>query len=676
VTESSTAVFLSYASQDAEPARRICEALRAAGIEVWFDQSELRGGDAWDRQIRNQIHCCALFVPIISAHSDDRTEGYFRLEWKLAVDRSHLMADDASFLLPVVIDDTLDATARVPDKFRTVQWSRLPAGTASSIFVGRVLRLLSPGQLPSAPTRPPVRAPASASVWSGPDVTAPRWKRPAVLLIAMVAVIGMGCFAVDKFWPSKRPTVPVSASITYSALTAQRMIFEKSIAVLPFVDMSEKKDQEYFADGMAEEILDLLAKVPQFKVIGRTSSFQFKGHNQDLRSIGMKLGVVYLVEGSVRRAGDRLRVTAQLIGAEDGSHQWSQSYDENSGDVIDIQDKIAAGIVRSLQVTVGADGLQERPTLRNAEAYDLYLRGRHEMDRFDKLGFETAAGYFQQALEIDPSLVRAAEWLGAAHEFLAEWGFVPARDGYETTRASLKRALALDPRSGLAHALMCTVNGIYDWNWPVAVEECKLAVTLEPRNPQVLGYAGQIQAVAGHWDEAERLTTASIALDPLFAGWHDVLAIIYDRSGQLSQAEAERYRTIEISPTYERAHFDLAMTLVASGKLEGALSEIRRETLDGVRDAGFAVIYDAIGHRSDADAALLRFTKKHATDRAYRIAQVHAYREETDSAFVWLDRAYDQKDVDLWWFKGNLAFKNLENDTRYKAFLHRMNLPK
>jgi TolB-like protein len=479
----------------------------------------------------------------------------------------------------------------------------------------------------------------------------------AAVLAGMAVAVGVGI----HFWPMKGP--------------AAAAVSDKSIAVLPFTDMSQNKDQEYFADGMAEEVLDLLTKVPGIRVIGRTSSFQFKDKGGDLRSISRTLGAIYIIEGSVRKSGDRLRVTAQLIGAADGSHLWSQTYDEKSGDVLRIQDRIAAGIVRALQVTVGADGLQDRPALKSADAYDLYLRGRHEMDRFDKTGFETAAGYFQQALEIDPSLVRAAEWLAAAQEFMAEWGFVPAREGYEVTRASLERALKLDPRSGLAHSLMCTVHAIYDWDSTAAVKECKLALALEPRNPQVLGYAGQIQAVVGHWDEAARLTTASIGLDPLFAGWHDLLAIIRDRTGHLTEAEVERRRTLDISPTYERAHFDLGLTLLAEGKLDAAVAEMQEETPDGGRDAGLAIIYNAMGRKVDSDEALARFSEQHATDRAYRIAQIHAYRGDTSAAFVWLSRAYDQKDVDLLWFKGNLAFKAYEADPRYRAFLHKMNLP-
>jgi tetratricopeptide (TPR) repeat protein len=331
-------------------------------------------------------------------------------------------------------------------------------------------------------------------------------------------------------------------------------------------------------------------------------------------------------------------------------------------------------VVRALQVTVGADDLQSQPTLKSTEAYDLYLRGRHAMDRFDKDGFENAAGYFQQALAIDSTLIRAAEWLAAAHEFLAEWGFVPAREGYEQARTAVEHALNLDPGSGMAHSLLCTIHLVHDWDWGAAAEECNRALSLEPRNPQVLGYAGQYHTVVGQWDEAARLITASIAVDPLFAGWHDELAIIRDHTGRLADAEAERRKTLEISPTYERGHLDLGLTLLAEGKLEAALDAIHQETIDGGRDAGLAIVYYAMGRKVEADEALARYTRDHANDRAYRIAQIHAYRGDGNEAFNWLDRAYRQKDVDLWYFIGNLPFKALESDPRYKAFLQKMNL--
>ena len=264
MTEPSKAVFLSYASQDAEAARHICDALRSAGVEVWFDQSELRGGDVWDRQIRKHIHDCALFVPIISSTTQARLEGYFRREWKLAVDRTHDMAEGKPFLVPVVIDDTKDQEAEVPESFRAVQWTRLPEGQTPPAFVERVARLLSPGQAPASAKVRPQAPPTSALVTPSKEPARTSWRsRSEVLLIAAVAVIAVGYVAIDRFVLSKHvaEAVPASASAVQSVAPTQSTIPEKSIAVLPFVDMSEKKDQEYFSDGLSEELIDHLRRL-------------------------------------------------------------------------------------------------------------------------------------------------------------------------------------------------------------------------------------------------------------------------------------------------------------------------------------------------------------------------------------------------------------------------------
>jgi len=260
--EDTRAIFLSYASQDAEIALRIADALRAAGFEVWFDQTELRGGDAWDVLIRKRIKDCMLFVAVISKNTESRREGYFRLEWKLAVDRSHLMADDQAFIMPVVIDDTSEAQARVPDRFRERQWSRLSGGAAFAAFAERVAQAIP--QLGKGDAR---RA---------------------------------------------SPDQPKAASTL------------KAIAVLPLANMSADPENEYFSDGMTDEIINALSKVPGVHVASRSSCFAFKGKKDvNVRQIGEKLGVTTLLEGSVRKVGNRIRIAAQLVNVDNGYQLWS-----------------------------------------------------------------------------------------------------------------------------------------------------------------------------------------------------------------------------------------------------------------------------------------------------------------------------------------------------------------
>ena len=329
------AVFLSYASQDAEAAQQLCNALRAADIEVWFDRSELRGGDAWDALIRKQIKGCYLFVPIISANTQSREEGYFRREWNLAVGRTLDMAEDRTFLLPIVIDGTSDSEARVPDKFREVQWTRLPGGANPQAFLTQVRRLIAPEanapKTPSPPS-PPTRNPTPATMAS-PSLVSTRPVVRSVLpwVVSTALMLGVGYVVADKFFASKRAAPTAETAITVPAKAEP--VSNKSIAVLPFVDMSEKKDQEYFSDGLSEELIDHLARSVDLKVIARTSSFQFKGKNEDVRTIAAKLGVANLLEGSVRTAGQAVRITAQLIRASDGTHLWSHSYDRQMRDI-------------------------------------------------------------------------------------------------------------------------------------------------------------------------------------------------------------------------------------------------------------------------------------------------------------------------------------------------------
>jgi TolB-like protein/Flp pilus assembly protein TadD len=464
----------------------------------------------------------------------------------------------------------------------------------------------------------------------------------------------------------------LSAAVhTNMATTA---VMDKSIAVLPFEDMSEKKDQGYFADGMAEEVVHLLASVPGIRVIGRSSSFQFKGKNEDLRAIGSVLGAAYVLEGSVRRSGNRLRVTAQLIGTQDGSHLWSGSYDKDFDEVLQIQDQIAASLVRALQVAVGVD-LPSRPILKSAPGYDLYQRGRHALDRFDKVGFESAAGYFEQALALDPTSIRAAESLALVHVYIAEWGHAMPREGFERARISCERVLELHPTSGMAHSQLALIHSIYDWDWAAAVGKIQRALALDARDPGILVTAAIIHLSLDRLDEATAFYNAALALDPLGAISHAGLGTISYRMGRIAEAEARLRSAIEVSPTFLWAHWTLGTVLLTAGKLDAALAQMQQATSDGGADAGIALVYHAMNRKAESDAALVRATKTYAGQSAYVLAQVHAYRGEFEQALAWLDRAYRQKDVALYRVKGDPLLKNLEPDRRYKAFLRKMNLP-
>ena len=325
MTEPARAVFLSYASQDAEAARRIADTLRAVGIEVWFDQSELRGGDVWDQKIRHQIRDCALFLPIISSHTQERTEGYFRLEWRLADQRTHLMGRTRPFIVPVCVDGTPETDADVPDAFSAAQWTRLPNGEVQPAFVERVLRLLSPeavhapGEVRSR-AAPAVLPTGAAPRLTAPSPAAPRPTQRVLLLIAAVAVIGVGYFAVDKSWLSKPPATDAqtSPSNIQAGTPLHGAIPEKSDRCTAICRHEREEGPGVFLGRpVARNCIDLLAKTPGLRVGPRRRRSTSRAR-RTMSRIAAQLRVANVLEGSVRKAGNTLRVTAQLIRADTG----------------------------------------------------------------------------------------------------------------------------------------------------------------------------------------------------------------------------------------------------------------------------------------------------------------------------------------------------------------------
>jgi TolB-like protein len=475
---------------------------------------------------------------------------------------------------------------------------------------------------------------------------------------------------VDKVAEVTSPAVPAAATIVTTSTVPS-----KSIAVLPFADMSEKKDQEYFADGMAEEILDLLARIPGLTVIGRTSSFQFKGKSDDLRTIGAKLGAAFVLEGSVRKSGDRLRVTAQLIDSQSGTHLWSDTYDRDMTDVLKLQDEIASGIVRAMEVTVGADALRQRASIKNVDAYQFYLRGRHAFDRYDRDGDDEAAADYKAAINLEPTFAEAAVHLALTRTQQAIFGFIDYAGGFEEARRIAENALGLDSSLAVGHSVLAAYYTRLAWDWPAADREAKRAVELDPGGVIPLDVSAVLATSLGHWDEAVRLLNAAIAFDPLNAALYWDLGNARYRSGRLVEAESAFRRLLEIAPTYVSAHFELGRVLLEAGHPREALDEMERESPEPYsgRTLGLAMVYYALGQRTDSDAAVKRLAGEGGDDWPFGMAEAYAFRGDADKAFQWLDRAYITKD-ELQYFKGNPTFRKIERDPRYNAFLQKMNL--
>ncbi len=519
------AIFLSYASQDADSARRICDALRAAGLEVWFDQSELRGGDAWDASIRKQIKECALFVPIISPNTQSREEGYFRREWNFAVDRMLDMADHKTFLLPVMLDGVAQPDALVPDKFRERQWTRIDGDAAIAAFCARVAKLLA-GRGSSAKN---------------------------ALEAAPVLEFG-----------------PVIERTTQADETP-------SIAVLAFANRSASAEDEYFSDGLADELLSVLAKIKGLRVIARTSSFVFKGKGDDVASIGQKLNVATLLEGSVRKSGNRVRISVQLVRCADSSHLWSETYDRTLDDIFAVQDDIAQRVVTELRTTLlgmpsapNADIAREiaqatetRP--ENPEVQQKCQQARFLLEQRTRVSIETAIKRFREAIDIDPRCSSAFSGLAHALGLLSTHLVEQKQDLTQQSLSAAQTALRLDPRNASAHLALAAHALSQRRNYAEWIEAMDKAAELAPNNSQVLRLVAQRHWSLGELDDAQRCLDRAFAIDPLSATICLSRASLAMFKREFGLARSGIDDVIAMSPSWSMPYEELACLAQLSG---------------------------------------------------------------------------------------------------------------
>lgn len=636
-------VFISYASQDAETAQRICAAIEAAGVSCWMAPRDVTPGAQYADAIVRAINEAQAVVLVLSA---------------AAISSSHVgrEVERAASKRKPIIAFRLDAETLSPALeyfLGESQWIEVPALGMPAALVKLVdamgRRRDAPAQQ-NAPIRQSGRRKHRIAV-----VTA--------IFVALCCAAGEGV----RWWSSKhQPVQPVAADTAV----------DKSIAVLPFVDMSEKRDQEYFGDGMAEEIIDLLARVPDLRVPARTSSFYFKGKQTKVPDIARELGVANVLEGSIRRSGSRLRVTVQLVRADSGYHLWSETYDRPFDDVFRLQDDIANAVVQALQIKLmGGPLTRRRGGTQNLEAYQLYLRALSSMFQGTRNSLLAARDDFDHAIRLDPDFGLAWAELSRDTLFLTNNQVLSAQEGYERARHLAQHALQLSPDLAEAHGTLANVYRNYDWDWAASAEEVRQALELDPTNPAALTRAGQLSYTLGRWDDADRQLRLALVRDPLFTVALWSLGTAQYSAGRFADADATYRRVLELAPGFFLARPYLAKALLAEDKPEAALAMVQTPEEKGESQALLPIALQATGHRRESDEALKALATRYADTQAYYVAMTYAYRNDRDLALQWLERAYNQKDQNFVEIVGEPLFKNVANDSRYKALLKKMNLP-
>jgi TolB-like protein/Flp pilus assembly protein TadD len=492
-------------------------------------------------------------------------------------------------------------------------------------------------------------------------VTARPKKHVWIYVVVIGAAISIGLFFLGRYTAGNK-----TAAAKSNELPA------KSIAVLPFVDLSPAKDHEYFCDGISEEILDALAKVEGLRVVARTSSFSFKGKNADVSEIAQKLNVQNVLEGSLRREGNRIRITAQLVNAHDGFHIWSDTFERELEGVFAVQDEITRSIVDALKIKLAV--APPARAQQNTEAYDLYLQGLYLSNKSDEENLRKSLNLFQRALDKDPTLSRA--WVGIAKVWfwLAD-AYVKPLEAYQAVESAATKALELNEKDADAHAYLSAAKRVLRWDWKTAERELQRAVEIDPNSAMAhLLFAhhraclGDLAGGQTELDEAERLDP----LSPLISDHQAILFLYLDR---LDDAVAAAKRTLTLDPNYNYLEPTLARIYREQGKLEDALAlYLKAQQRTHEPDAGLAIAYARLGRITEAQRMLQQLIDK--ANRGYvageQIACVFVALDNHDEAFRWLNRAVDEHSGNF--IAIHRELRPLYSDSRFPLLLGRMGI--
>jgi len=517
-----------------------------------------------------------------------------------------------------------------------------------------------------------------------PDVVAklPTWSpRKFATFVVVVAVIAAGLLAYQFLRPKSTPA-PRSASEQLrrdgqsDAATAALPISQKSIAVLPLLNESGDSKDEYFSDGLSEELIAALAQIKELKVIGRSSSFRFKDRKEETKTIGEKLGVATLLEGTVRKQGERVRIVAELINAADGIELWTRTFDRELKDIFAVQQEIAAAVASSLKVTLL--GLDERssasPATKNTEAHDAYLLGHYYFQRRNLEDYRKAVAQFDEAIRLDPDYALAYAERSEAWTLIGDLSG-QGKTAWPKAREDAEKAVAIAPALAEAHAALGWVRFFAEWRFAEGLRELKRAKELSPTNPTANDLLARCIVYVGKLDEAEKQAWQAADLDPLAFPAQINLARVFWFAGKLDEADAVSRKAAELHPAAAAARRFQVLVAVERGDGETALREAQLEPDPGYRRFELALAHYVRGDRQAADAALADLIANGRDQLAYQIAQVYAARGEKDKAFEWLQISLDTHDTGTLGLLLDPLLRDLRSDPRYKTLVTKLGMP-
>ncbi len=496
-------------------------------------------------------------------------------------------------------------------------------------------------------------------------------------LIIGVMVLALAYFAIDKFALEPGRSAEEIASAVQNAQRQPTPPIEtaepdNSIAVLPFVNMSSDQEQEYFSDGLSEELLNLLAKIPELRVAARTSSFSFKGKNLEIPEIASRLKVAHVLEGSVRKSGDQIRITAQLVRADNGYHLWSETYDRTLDNIFQIQDEIAVAVVDALKITLLGEAPKARET--DPKAYQLYLEGQYISRQISAPTLPRAIELLKSAVEIDPNYAPAWAELAYAYMYNSAIGDMSIEEGAALADKAIQRALETDPDYAWTYFVRGVKNVYNNFEFKAGAGDYQRALQLDPGNAFLIGANGNVARVLGRLDDAISLLTRALALDPLIPEVRTIQGLTYYYAGRLDEAETSYRSALTLSPEYSGGHYRLGRVLLSQGKPAEALAEMKLENSPVYRTTGLAMAYHALGDHEAARSALDDLIESSADSGAYQIAEIYGFRNENDEAFQWLDRAVEIRDSGIASVLGDPALRGLITDPRWPVFLEKLGL--